>query len=248
MKQTLNGLPLALQFFSQIPIRANLPMTKQSVTAMFLFFPLIGLIEGALLYGISTIVPATFHVILVATLLLLVRMAFTGGLHLDGLADTVDAYFSYGDITKRQEILKDPRIGAFGAMAIGLALLLRLAIYLQLLTADLSLIYFLVVPVLVRSGMTLYLISTTPAKASGMAHFFREKFHYGVLTAGHFAWLLAVVLVVPKMLFVAAALLVFLWLFKWWTRKHFGGSSGDTCGAFIEGGELVLWLTLLIFM
>ncbi len=248
MKQTLSGLPLALQFFSQIPIRANLPMTKQSVTAMFLFFPLIGLIEGALLYGISTIVPATFHVILVATLLLLVRMAFTGGLHLDGLADTADAYFSYGDITKRQEILKDPRIGAFGAMAIGMALLLRLAIYLQLLTADVSLIYFLAVPVLIRSGMNLYLISTTPAKASGMAHFFREKFQYGVLTAGHFAWLLAVVLVVPKMLLVAAALLVFLWLFKWWTRKHFGGSSGDMCGAFIEGGELVLWLTLLIFM
>lgn len=248
MKQTLNGLPLALQFFSQIPIRANLPMTKQSVTAMFLFFPLIGLIEGALLYGMSTIVPATFHVILVATLLLVVRMAFTGGLHLDGLADTADAYFSYGDIARRQEILKDPRIGAFGAMAIGLALLLRLAIYLQLLTADLSLIYFLAVPVLIRSGMTLYLISTTPAKASGMAHFFREKFHYGVLTAGHFVWILAVVLVVPKMLLVAGALLVFLWLFKWWTRKHFGGSSGDMCGAFVEGGELLLWLVLLIFM
>ncbi|OZS78473.1 adenosylcobinamide-GDP ribazoletransferase [Tetzosporium hominis] len=248
MKQTLNGLPLALQFFSQIPIRASLPMTKQSVTAMFLFFPLIGLIEGALLYGISTIVPATFHVILVATLLLLVRMAFTGGLHLDGLADTADAYFSYGDIARRQEILKDPRIGAFGAMAIGMALLLRVAIYVQVTTAEVSLLYFLMVPVLVRSGMTLYLISTTPAKASGMAHFFREKFHYGVLTAGHFAWLLAVVLVVPKMLFVAAALLVFLWLFKWWTRKHFGGSSGDMCGAFVEGGELLLWLVLLMFM
>ena len=248
MKQTLSGLPLALQFFSQVPIRANSPMTKQSVTAMFLFFPLIGLIEGALLYGIANIVPASFHVFLVAVLLLLVRMTLTGGLHLDGLADTADAYFSYGDIAKRQDILKDPRIGAFGAMAIGMALLLRLAIYVQLLIADVSLVYFLAVPVLVRSGMTLYLISTTPAKASGMAHFFREKFHYGVLTAGHFVWLLAVVLVVPKMLLVAATLLVFLWLFKWWTRKHFGGSSGDMCGAFVEGGELLLWLVLLIFM
>lgn len=248
MKQTLSGLPLALQFFSQIPVRLNLPMTKQSVTAMFLSFPLIGLIEGALLYGISTIVPATFHVILVATLLLLTRMAFTGGLHLDGLADTADAYFSYGSIAKRQEILKDPRIGAFGAMTIGMALLLRLALYVQLITADVSLVYFLAVPVLIRSGMTLYLITTTPAKLSGMAHFFREKFHYGVLTVGHFAWLLTVVLVVPKILFVAAALLVFLWLFKWWTRKNFGGSSGDMCGAFVEGGELILWLVLLIFL
>lgn len=248
MKQTLSGLPLALQFFSQIPIRANLPMTKQSVTAMFLFFPLIGLIEGALLYGISSIAPSSFHVVLVATLLLVARMAFTGGLHLDGLADTADAYFSYDDIARRQEILKDPRIGAFGAMAIGMALLLRLAIYIQLLTADVSLAYFLAVPVLIRSGMTLYLISTTPAKASGMAHFFREKFHYGVLTIGHFAWLLAVVLIIPKMLFVAAALLLFLWLVKWWTRKHFGGSSGDMCGAFVEGGELLLWLVLLMFM
>lgn len=248
MKQMLIGLLLALQFFSQIPVRANIPMTKHTVTAMFIFFPLIGLIEGALLYSMSSLMPASLHVVLVATLLLLVRMAFTGGLHLDGLADTADAYFSYGDVERRQEILKDPRIGAFGAMGIGLTLLLRFAIYVQLLTSDVSLFYFLAAPVLIRSGMTLYLISTTPAKTSGMAHFFREKFHYGILTAAHFAWLVAVVIVVPKMLILAVLLLVFIWVFKWWTRKHFGGSSGDMCGMFVEGGELLLWLILLIFM
>lgn len=248
MKPFLSGLPLAVQFFSQIPIRMNWPMTKTSVTAMFLFLPLIGLLEGALLFATSLVVPSSFHLTLVAALLLLVRMMFTGGLHLDGLADTADAYFSYGDVARRQDILKDPRIGAFGAMAIGLALLLRFSIYVQLVSADVSLFYFLAVPVLIRSGMTLYLISTTPAKASGMAHFFREKFYYGFLTAGHFVWLLTVVFLAPKMLIAAGVLLLLIWFFKWWTRKHFGGSSGDMCGAFVEGGELLVWLVLLMFM
>lgn len=248
MKELLSGLPLALQFFSSIPVKATLPMTKRSITSMFAVFPFIGLLEGTLLFGLYTLLSNELHIVLLAALLVAAHLAFTGGLHLDGLTDTADAYFSYKDQAKRQEILKDPRVGAFGAMTVGVSLLMRFGIYVQLISLDLSILYWLVIPILIRCGMVLYLVGTNPSKEHGMAHFFRQHFSFLPLTFIQLFILATLIVLLPVSSGPVAVLFIGIWYFKTWTRKHFGGASGDMCGAFIEGGELVVWLVLLILL
>ena len=71
---------------------------------------------------------------LTAVFIVLTGIVLTGGLHLDGWADTGDAFFSYRDREKRLEILEDPRLGAFGTMALVFLIVVKIALFNELLS------------------------------------------------------------------------------------------------------------------
>jgi len=93
--------------------------------ATTLFFPLVGGMIGGLLMGLDWLLG---HVLPEAPRAALVVVAWaiaTGGLHLDGLADTADGLMAAGDRRRRLEAMADPRVGAFGALAVAGLLLLK---------------------------------------------------------------------------------------------------------------------------
>lgn len=180
----------------------------------------------------------------------------TGGLHLDGFIDMGDAYFSYRNIEKRHEILADPRIGAFGAMSLVFFILAKFIVYYEILLTDSMAIYWLLlIPFLSRIGMAVYLVQTPTSKESGIGAFFKSN-----LYLKGFAWIVSALLVGGGILFawwsghlfivliLIAVTLGATILYRNWTIKNFNGSSGDLYGAFIEGMELILWLTLLFLL
>lgn len=252
----MTGFLLALQFFTSIPIRKELSMERKDVTGMYIALPFVGGLIGLVMSGVAALFTDGIGTgsLLAAVFVVVAGIALTGGLHLDGFADTGDAFFSYRDRVKRLEILDDPRIGAFGAMALVLLIIVKIALLEELIQrGDGLLPYFIAVPLLARAGMNIYFSTTRLAKEKGIAHFFKGKLVAGKLMA----WsLIAAIAVVVSLGFafhsiIAPVVLVFVgsgavFLFRSWSLKHFGGVSGDLCGAFIEGTEALLWLAIII--
>ncbi|MCZ2257500.1 adenosylcobinamide-GDP ribazoletransferase [Sporosarcina sp. G11-34] len=254
----MNGILLAIQFFTAFPVTKELPLGRKEVTAMYVALPFVGAAIGLSMYGMAYLLldvgmTGTF---LAAVLVTLTGVVLTGGLHLDGWADTGDAFFSYKDQEKRHEILGDPRLGAFGTMALVFLIVLRIALFNELFLRGMDmLLIFIAVPFLSRIGLNIYFTTVKSAKDKGLAHFFKEKLNQqvvvtisiiaGLLFLGSMAIVLETV-VVPIVLFIVLA--VSVWIFKSWSVKHFGGVTGDLSGTFIEGVEVLLWIVLLLFI
>src|SRR5690554_3881230 len=152
----MNGLLLAIQFFTVLPIKKELPLGRKEVTAMFIALPFVGAAIGAVMYGVSVLMLEVLGsgTLLTAVFIVLTGIVLTGGLHLDGWADTGDAFFSYRDRKKRLEILEDPRLGAFGTMAIVLLIIVKIALFHEVLERGFgNLALFIALPLLARVGM-----------------------------------------------------------------------------------------------
>ncbi len=252
----MNGLLLALQFFTILPIRKELPLGRKEVTAMYVALPFVGAAIGLFMYALCFLLLdySSMGTLLTAVLIVLSSIVLTGGLHLDGWADTSDAFFSYRDRDKRLEILADPRLGAFGTMGLVLLIILKVALFNELLLREaMSLALFIGIPFLARASMTLYFSTTSPAKNEGLAHFFKEKLQtknvVGIAVGASALGLIGIGLLVQSFwmpIIFVIVLCVAMLLYRTWSLKHFGGVTGDLAGAFVEGMEAVLWLVVLL--
>ncbi|MGM9968251.1 adenosylcobinamide-GDP ribazoletransferase [Rummeliibacillus sp. TYF005] len=256
MKTVLNGILLAFQFFTVVPINKELPLTKKTITAMFSFLPWLGAIMGAVMTAIFYLLQTYTDLssILTGFLLVFGYVIWTGGLHLDGFVDMGDAYFSYRDIDKRIEILDDPRIGAFGAMSLVFLVLTKIFFLSELVgQQDFNWIWLIAVPFYSRLGMSVYFIQTKSSKEKGLGFFFKQHLNLKY-------WLISTIISTIigttflfwlsgqwQLIILLLIVIVTAFFYKWWTIRNFRGSSGDLLGAFIEGMEGVLWIALLLF-
>lgn len=128
---------LALQFFTRIPVSGRLAQwvgfSPALLRASAAHFPAVGWLVGALVAGLTVVVleslPGSVYAPMVAaTLGTLAGVLLTGAFHEDGLADVADGLGGSADPARALEIMKDSRIGAFGAIAIVLALLLKISL------------------------------------------------------------------------------------------------------------------------
>ena len=119
MKDTLQGFVVAFSMYSKLPM-PRITWTKKNMKYCMCFFPLIGLVIGWLMYGwFRLALWAGFGGNFRTAVLILIPVAVTGGIHLDGLLDTADALSSYKSQEEKLEILKDSHAGAF-AIIIGI--------------------------------------------------------------------------------------------------------------------------------
>ncbi|MDN7226554.1 adenosylcobinamide-GDP ribazoletransferase [Planococcus sp. N064] len=255
MQHLSNGIALAFQFFSVVPVRKELPLEKKDVTAMYASLPLLGALLGCTSMIIASVLRDYTEVspLLAAFLVVFFLAAATGGLHLDGLADVGDAYFSYQDRERRLEIMGDPRIGAFGTMVLLFAVLGKIIVATELIY-ELPLVVLILIPVLSRTGLLLLFSTTQSAKNNGLASFFRQRAAVKwLLFASCLYLLISTCLLIYWIGLVPAAGILFsfllmFWLYRKWCLHQFGGVTGDLFGAYIEGAELLLWTVLLFFI
>lgn len=254
-RQVTIGFLLALQFFSVIPVKKQLPMERSTITAMYAMLPVLGLLVGSILAAAVWLLRDMTDAssLLTGFMVVFISIVLTGGLHMDGLADTGDAYFSYQDRDKRLAIMGDPRIGAFGTMVLLLAIIGKIIIVSESIGA-VSLALIIAIPVLSRIGLLAFFISTKSAKTNGLAAFFQQRadnrqllfaaLGLSVSSVAAVAWSTSLWVA----LLLLAVLVISLWLYRTWCLRNFGGATGDLFGAFVEGVEILLWTSFLFFV
>ncbi|PSL40593.1 cobalamin-5'-phosphate synthase [Planomicrobium soli] len=255
MKRLGTGWLLALQFFSVIPVKKELPMEKTNVTSMYLMLPLLGgflgSITAAAIWGLLEF--TELSPLFLAFTVVIFGILLTGGLHMDGVADVGDAYFSYQDRKKRLEIMEDPRIGAFGAMALILIIVGKIIVVAEVID-EISLMAIVLVPVFSRIGLLLFFTTTGSAKEMGLSAFFHQQTDGKWIAMGAFIYLAVIFGLFGywqswgAAFGLVALLLVLLYVYRKWCLKNFGGVTGDLLGAYVEGTEFLLWTAFLFFI
>jgi adenosylcobinamide-GDP ribazoletransferase len=124
VRKMVNELLLAFQFMTRIPI-SGLPRERHALARAAKFFPVVGLAIGLLAVAIERALGARLQPQMVALVLVLYLVLITGALHEDGLADAADGFGGGWTKEKILLIMRDSRIGSFGAVAITFSLLAR---------------------------------------------------------------------------------------------------------------------------
>ncbi|WP_185268526.1 adenosylcobinamide-GDP ribazoletransferase [Halopseudomonas xiamenensis] len=226
-------LLIALQFLTRLPVRLwRLPSAEENGRSL-LWYPLVGLLLGAaLLLGHGLL--GGVSVWLQAALLLTIWVWLSGGLHLDGLADTADAWVGgYGDRERTLAIMKDPACGPIGVISLVLLLLLKLTALVALLQAG-QWGALLLAPWLGRWVLPLLLYSTPYVRPGGLGQVLVEHMprHSLPLLLGVHA--LAMLLFGWVGLLALAVALVVLLVLRHYLCQRLGGTTGDTAGALVE--------------
>lgn len=252
---------LAISFFTILPAK-QVEFTKENYKYLPLMMGLVGVIIGAIAYGLLRLLSlAPISPLLQSVLFCGYCIGITGGLHTDGLLDTMDAHFSRRDVGRKLEIMHDSTIGAFACIGFMVLYSIKVAVVRELLlcggmavepvvwdTAGLTLINMAVVLVVSRLFVGFTICTSRFARNEGLA-----KMYSQTITGAYKYILLVQLLVVGVALWVFAlswilVLSGFLMygFFTWFTRKSFGGITGDTLGALLEVTELWLYATLLV--
>ncbi len=237
MKNLWRSFILATSMYSKLPT----PRTEWSDRAMahvFCFFPWIGLVVGgAELIWFWFSAQLGFHALLFAAVAVLIPVAITGGIHLDGFCDTCDALGSHQSRERKLEILKDSHTGAFALLGLGCYLLLFTALWSEV-EACLALA---LIPVLSRTLSGLCAVTMKNARGSGLLASFSQASDLRCNRIVLVLWLLAVsaglLLWGGWPILVGAALALGAYIRM--SRKEFGGITGDLSGWFVQICELV---------
>ncbi len=223
----MKGFLSALSFMTVIRISVEF-----DGRAAVKFFPLVGAIVGTGLYVLSFI-PAPFRGYLMVLYLTLI----TGGLHLDGLADSCDAFFSHRDRSVMLDIMKDSHIGTFGVLSLIFVVLGKILCFNTIKNP----LFFILVPVYGRF-VVVYLMKKLPyARESGTAKDFFKPMKFLDFSIG-LLFVIASFYFFYGFKIVLINLSFFLWgffLFSYFKRK-IGGITGDMLGFSIETTELFL--------
>lgn len=245
----IRALGLALQLLTRLPVPSSpAPPRPEDLGLAVLFFPGVGLLIGALLAGVHVALETVDPGVL-AALVLAVWALLTGGLHLDGLADTADAWIGgQGDRDRTLAIMKDPRSGPAAIMAVVLVLLAKFAALQALLAGD-ALYLLLLAPVLGRTVVVLLLITTPYVRPAGLGTPYAE--YLPQLSCGALVLLVAASVVV-LLGWQGGALLAALGVgflgFRYWLLTRLGGATGDTLGAACELSETVALLAPVLLV
>ena len=254
----MNGLyscVIAISMYSKVPM-PHIQWTTERMGYVMCWFPVVGIFVGAALWGWQLFcghfgISGGAAVLIAAAIPILV----TGGIHLDGFLDTMDALHSYAEQERKLEILKDPHVGAFAVIGCGAYFLLYGAVMWEVV--DLGLLG-LAIPVMVmeRAFSGLSVVFFPCAKKSGLAAAFSDGAKRRAAGISLSLWVLASAVTLAALapgaggIYMAAGLLgVQLAVFLHYRRlslKQFGGITGDLAGYFLQVCELagLCWLAV----
>ncbi|RZG47951.1 adenosylcobinamide-GDP ribazoletransferase [Acinetobacter wuhouensis] len=236
---------IALQFLTTFPIQLKAMPSPQQNAQSLLFYPIIGLLIGLILFATAYFLN-TLPIILLSTLILVLWIWLTGGLHLDGLADTADAWVGgFGDKERTLSIMKDPACGPIGVLSLIILCLIKWSALYVLLDKKLYLALILF-PILGRLAPLFLFLTTEYVRAKGLGSSIAQYipktwamivFALMLLATGYFVWT-----------GLATAIIFILTLI--YLRHKFvqriDGITGDTVGASIEIVEAVSLLSFVV--
>jgi adenosylcobinamide-GDP ribazoletransferase len=227
---SIRSLRSAVAFLTVIPVASDSGPAERLGRA---YFPLVGALLGVLAGGVFVVMAAITTQMLAAVAAVAVMAVLTGGLHLDGVADSADGLFGRGDRVQRLETMRDPRIGSYGAIALIVVLVGDVAA-LAALTPAAAIVALVVAGALSRWAM-LWVVAFVPyVRESGLGVAVRGSNRVFDLVLGSALAIIACLLdwrrALVAVLLVALAALVVSGVAK----RRIGGATGDIYGATTE--------------
>ncbi|SSB97059.1 cobalamin-5'-phosphate synthase [Pseudomonas sp. 43mfcvi1.1] len=237
---------IALQFLSSLPVRLPGMPEPEQLGRSLLFYPLVGLLFGLLLWLLDALLAGTPS-LLHAALLLSAWVLLSGGLHLDGLADSADAWLGgFGDRERTLLIMKDPRSGPIAVITLVLVLLLKFTALLALIEQGQGLM-LIIVPVLGRAALLGLFLTTPYVRTGGLGQALAD--HLPRHAGWQVLWVCALGCVLlagwAGIWALLVALAVFVGLRQMMLRR-LGGCTGDTAGALLELLEMAVLVGMVL--
>ena len=239
---------IALEFLTVLRHRrrGGSGLDRWAVAEAQAVYPLVGLIIGLLVAGGWLLLDRALPRPPADLLAVLLIAGLTGGLHLDGLGDTADGLLATRDRESRLAIMRDPRIGSYGAIVIAGALLLKWAALMGMAGRGDVVAALVVAPVAARTALVFVTGRYPYARVEGMGVGFPVAARG---TAGTIAAITGIV-IGAVMYGPAGALLVAgtmgaMTLFARWPNRALGGLTGDVYGALVEMAEVAVLLVVV---
>ncbi len=241
---------LAVSFFSRLPVPSDLPYSEERMNQAGRYFALVGVILGVLcalvFYFTQLIFPDSVAIVLTMAFSLLL----TGAFHEDGLTDMADGIGGGMTVERRLSIMKDSRIGTYGAATLVMALLAKFVLWSELVHLP---DFWLVIVVAYTTSRALaatliydmpYVSDSDTSKSKPLANK-QSSSEVAILlfTAG----VVSLFLGEMQTSFIVIVLFTFRFAFKRWLTKRIGGFTGDCLGAAQQLSELLVYLTLIAF-
>jgi adenosylcobinamide-GDP ribazoletransferase len=244
----MTGLLTAVGFLSAVPVGARgMPRDGQFGRAV-VWFPAVGLFIGLALAGVDWCARALWDSYVAAALIIGTTVVLTGGLHLDGLMDTADAYFSRRDRSGMLEVMRDSRVGALGVAAGVSVLLMKFATYGHLAGVE-HWRAIAIAPMMGRLAVAVGVTFFAYARSEGTgARLAAETRAPHALAACIMALAIAAGLLGLMGVILALVALLLSLAVGWHAGRKLGGLTGDVYGALNEMVELVTLLGLATFV
>jgi adenosylcobinamide-GDP ribazoletransferase len=244
------SLLAAIQFLLLSPAFVRRAFTARELGAATAFYPLVGLLLGALLVAADFLLGYLFPLQVRSALVLALWVVLTGGLHLDGFLDTCDGLLGGSTPERRLDIMRDERVGAY-ALAGGVILLLTLFSSLGAITTS-RWVVLLLAPILGRWGIALAVVSFPYARRTGLGRDIKDhagipQLAFATFTTLVIAGMLALLLRTYSPLIALAVAALICWLGARFIMKRIPGMTGDTYGALnmlIEAGVLLTFVAI----
>ncbi len=236
----LNALGMAFGFLTVFPVTQRKEWSDRDFGWSVIFYPAAGALIGAVSGYALMILAGIAARPLAAFLSLIIWILLSGGLHWDGLADCMDGFGCSAGPERRLEIMKDPRLGTYGALGIFCALILKWLCLWYLPVKNVPL--FLALSGASARWVMLLLNRFPLANPNGMAAMLRKNAPARCfLYAAPLPVILACLLGISGICCLAVNLCAAAFL-GWTAQKKIGGVNGDVLGFSIESGEIIILL------
>jgi len=237
---SIHAFLIALQFLTRIPVPSATKVNGKNIGQSLLFYPVVGVLIGIVLVVIALLSVNTSSGI-AASLVLSFWALITGGLHLDGLADSADAWLGgYGDRERTLKIMKDPCSGPVAVVLITLVLIIKFAA-LEFLISHQQWGLLILSPILGRLILPLLFLTTTYVRATGLGSALTTNLPRTsswvmicIVSLG-----IAAITGFNGVLLIMSAILTLVVL-RIMMIKRINGTTGDTAGATVELTEMVV--------
>lgn len=233
---------IALQFLTRIPVRLSAMPSPEALGRSLVWYPAVGLLIGLGLLAVHSLLHSATPA-LQAVLVLTFWVLITGGLHLDGLADSADAWAGgFGDRERTLLLMKDPHSGPMAVVVLVLLLLVKFSSLQQ--SSALALI---LAPWIARGLLPLLFLSTPYVRAQGLGSALSTDLPRPLLVFGLGVHLLGILSIggYTACIAVSWALIGFL-ILRYLMQQRIGGTTGDTAGALVELSEAGILLGLAL--
>jgi adenosylcobinamide-GDP ribazoletransferase len=238
---------IAIQFLTILPFNIKGRIGEEDFGKSLIYFPIVGLLLGLFLVSIAYI-SLSLPPMVRSILILVAWIVITGGIHLDGFADTCDGFYGTRPKEEILKIMRDSRIGTMGAAGVVMLLLFKFAMLSSIRPEDLWKVLVMTV-VFARWSQVLACYTSRYAREEGKAKYFIEYAKKADMFIGAlFTLILNWFLMGIKGVILFALLLATIFLFIKHVKRKIGGMTGDTIGATNEIAEAAALLFSLILL
>lgn len=246
----LQTIAVAFAMFSSVFV-PNFEWNEKNMKYMLVAFPLVGVVVG-IFVNIAVILCNYFGFsqFFLAICVVIVPILVTGGIHIDGLIDTIDGLSSNQSKAKKLEILKDPHVGAFGVIWTICYFMFFIAVCNEILFTREVIYASYIIFFLSRTVSAITLINIKTAKKTGLASYFQDnstKKRANVMLFIMFLVSLIILVNLGIIYLIFIVLTVILVTVFWYflVVKKFGGTTGDLQGFLLQNLELFMFFALV---